>query len=415
VHPHSIETPAGDSHKDVAVLYLTYDGVLEPLGQSQVLEYLKGISAKGGYSIHLVSFEKAADWADEARRERAKAEIGRAGIRWKALRYHKRPSLPATAFDIAMGVLAGIWICRSRKIRIVHVRSYVPAVIGLALKALLGVRLVFDMRGFWADERVDGGIWRRDSLVYRLAKRFEKSFLLHSDVVVSLTRSGVEEMRSFDYLKTHPIRYEVIPTCANLELFKPGEKRAAPGFTLGAVGSVDHWYLFEPSIRAFRFLKESDPESRFLILNRGQHEFIRSSFVKAGTPMSSVELAAVDHREVAVRMARMSAGVFFIRPVFSKKASAPTKLGEFLGCGVPCLSNAGVGDMAEILEGEGVGVVVRDFEDATLRQAVLKLVELSRDPGVRDRCVRAARKHFSLAHGVDSYRTIYGSLTGASP
>jgi hypothetical protein len=34
-------------------------------------------------------------------------------------------------------------------------------------------------------------------------------------------------------------------------------------------------------------------------------------------------------------MNSMNAGVFFINPFYSKIASAPTKLGEFLGCGVP--------------------------------------------------------------------------------
>lgn len=57
--------------------------------------------------------------------------------------------------------------------------------------------------------------------------------------------------------------------------------------------------------------------------------------------------------EVRQQMARMHGAVFFIRPVFSKQASAPTKFGEFLGCGIPCQSNASAGDMARVLE-EGV-------------------------------------------------------------
>jgi glycosyltransferase involved in cell wall biosynthesis len=407
-----IETLADDSHK-TAVLYLTYDGVMEPLGQSQVLEYLKSIAAQGGYSIHLVSYEKPDDWADVPRRTALAAEIARAGISWTPLRYHKRPTVPATAYDIGVGVLVGLFIGLRRRVRIVHVRSYVPAVIGLALKPFLRARLIFDMRGFWADERVDGGLWKRGSFIFKLAKRFEKAFLLRSDVVISLTRSGVEEMKRFPYLEKRPIRYEVIPTCANLEKFRPGVAQTPEAsFVLGAVGSVDHWYLFEPSVRAFLCLLERKPGARFSILNRGQHDLIRASLARASVPGASFELASVSHGEVASRMSQMNAGVFFIRPVFSKKASAPTKLGEFLGCGVPCLSNAGVGDMAEILEGEGVGVVLRDFDDATIRSGVDRLLEIARDSKVRDRCVRAAKKHFSLENGVASYRSIYGSLSG---
>ena len=39
------------------VLYITYDGMTDPLGQSQVLPYLVGLSEKG-YKFTILSFEK---------------------------------------------------------------------------------------------------------------------------------------------------------------------------------------------------------------------------------------------------------------------------------------------------------------------------------------------------------------------
>ena len=41
------------------VLYITYDGILEPLGQSQVLNYLEKLSED--HEITLMSFEKKQD------------------------------------------------------------------------------------------------------------------------------------------------------------------------------------------------------------------------------------------------------------------------------------------------------------------------------------------------------------------
>ena len=38
------------------ILYISYDGVLEPLGQSQILSYLKNLSLSN--KIFLLSFEK---------------------------------------------------------------------------------------------------------------------------------------------------------------------------------------------------------------------------------------------------------------------------------------------------------------------------------------------------------------------
>ena len=42
----------------------------------------------------------------------------------------------------------------------------------------------------------------------------------------------------------------------------------------------------------------------------------------------------------------------FILPAFSKRASAPTKLGEMLGCGLPVVANP-IGDVAQILPERG--------------------------------------------------------------
>ena len=120
-----------------------------------------------------------------------------------------------------------------------------------------------------------------------------------------------------------------------------------------------------------------------------------------------VELFTVMHSEMPTMMARMDAGIFFIKPVFSKQASAPTKMAEFLGCGIPCMSNTGVGDMAELLEGEQVGVALTSFDEDTMTVGLQRLCGLVADPNTRDRCVATAQKHFSLEEGVARYRDIY--------
>ena len=43
--------------KSKNILYLSYDGMTDPLGQSQVLPYLIGLT-KEGFTFHIISFEK---------------------------------------------------------------------------------------------------------------------------------------------------------------------------------------------------------------------------------------------------------------------------------------------------------------------------------------------------------------------
>ena len=394
------------------ILYISYDGMLEPLGQSQVLAYLKKLTQK--HRIFLISFEKPTDWRNKPVCRQMQENVRKAGIAWYPLRYHKHPSAPATAYDIFKGIFLSAWIVRRYHVKIVHARSYVASVIALFLKKVFNVKFVFDMRGFWADERVDAGLWARSGRLHRTAKWFESKFLLSADRVVSLSHTGVAEMRKFPYMQESMPRFEVIPTCTDLALFCPRDEGKSEVddvvFRLGWVGAVKGWYIFDEALLLFKVLRKKIPKAILCILNRENHPYILDRLSAHDISSELVEIKSVNHSAVPQEMTRMDVGIFFIMPVFSKRASAPTKLGEFLGCGVPCLANDGVGDMTEILEGENVGVVIRNFDDDGREKAINNLLSLCADPNVQQRCVRAARKHFSLDDGVAAYDRIYREL-----
>lgn len=396
-----------------SVIYISYDGILEPLGQSQVLRYLERLAPDN--KIVLISFEKPEDWRHIDSREKLRAGIRSAGITWIPLRYHRRPSAIATMFDIIQGSIVGAWMVVRYRVQIVHARSYVPSVIALLLKELFKVKFIFDMRGFWADERVDGGLWPAGGRLYRLAKWFERRFLLNADCVISLTHAAVDEMRRFPYLHGRMPRFEHITTCADLELFRPGLPGSAPGpadrpFTLGYVGSVGVWYMFDETLRCFQVLQQQLPNARMHIINLGGHDYIRERIAALKIDPETILVEEADHKQVALSMQQMDAGIFFIKPVYSKIASAPTKLGEFLGCGVPCLGNSGVGDMASILESEQVGVVLNSFDEAAVREAVDRLLRLANSPGIHNRCRDVALRYCSLEDGVRAYDRIYREM-----
>jgi glycosyltransferase involved in cell wall biosynthesis len=128
--------------------------------------------------------------------------------------------------------------------------------------------------------------------------------------------------------------------------------------------------------------------------------------------LDAVELTATEHSDMPRQIGRMHAAMALIKPAYSKIASAPTKLAEYLGCGVPCLGNSRVGDMAEVLEGRQVGVAVNGFADAELAEGMDRLVNLARDPATRERCRDVALDLFSLDSGAEAYAQIYANLAG---
>lgn len=393
------------------VLYLSYDGLAEPLGQAQILEYLVHLAK--AHSITLVTFEKVE--SDPAATARVFELTRTNGIRWIRLRYHKRLKLLSAIFDSTAGFIACAWQILIQRIDIVHARGYVPGAMASLLKRVLGAKFLFDMRGFWPDQRADCGAWDRRGISYRLAKQAEKTLLLSADTVVSLTAAAVHDMKSFPYLNGRQPPYAVIPTCVNLSSFRsaePPEGRAGPRrLTVGCVGNVTLWYRFEEMLKAFRVIQTMHPEARLLFVNRDDHQFIREAMESAGIDASSATIVAARYEDVPARMRDIDIGLFFLKEYPSMNAVCPTRLGELLACGIPVMTNNGFGDAREIVEAPGAGVIVDAFDDAALQLAAEKILALHADAGTRARCRRAAESHFSLEKGVSSYDRLYRELS----
>ncbi len=174
-----------------ATLYICYYHITEPLVETQVIAYLREL-ARQGFEVHLLTFER-----ESLSFERCKiirAAMKRDGIYWHSLRYHQRPSLPATVFDIANGTWAALRICQKHKIGLVHARSHVAAAMAMNVKRLLRCRFLFDIRGLLAEEYVDAGHWIEGGIKYRLTKCMEQQFYRNADAFIVLTHRIKSEL-----------------------------------------------------------------------------------------------------------------------------------------------------------------------------------------------------------------------------
>lgn len=394
------------------VLYLSYDGLLEQLGQSQVFQYLRGLSLE--HPIILLTYEKASDWNDEARRLGAQQRVREAGFKWVPLTYHRRPAIIAKVFDLWVGFVVAAYLSIRYRVRLVHARSYMVTLIALGLRAVFGIPYIFDMRGFWFDARAEMGFWDKGAPLFRAAKWLEAKFILNAAAVVALNSRAVDAMRGWPQLAGRNVRYHVVTTCTNLNLFQPRTypEKTGDEYLVGYVGNAGPAHLFDQVLDCFREIRRVRTNARLRIVNRRDHAVIRESLRQHAIPSDIVELESCEHQDVPGRMAEMDVGIFFARPYPSRIGDVPTRMGEFLACGIPCLSNAGIGGVVEVLEGEQVGVVIRNFGQAQIKDAVAELLKLSESTSIRERCVIVAQKRFSLEDGVIEYSRLYKDLLG---
>jgi glycosyltransferase involved in cell wall biosynthesis len=172
------------------------------------------------------------------------------------------------------------------------------------------------------------------------------------------------------------------------------------------VGSFGTWYLGPETFRLAQAVAEAASPFVFVVLTRDVEE---ASALVPEALRSRTRIATASHGEIAGWLAAADAAVALVRPTFSKVASCPTKLGEYLACGLPVASTPGIGDVDEILAG-GAGVILTDAGAAGLEAAARALVERARDPGSAPACRRLAEEVFSLEDGVDRLEELYGAL-----
>lgn len=404
------------------VIYISYDGMTDPLGQSQVLPYLIGLSSYN-YEIHLISFEKEERFL--SRKNVVEKIIFKTNITWHPLKYHHKPPVLSTLYDIWNLNKKVNEITKEKQISIIHCRSYISSLIGLSIKRKKNIPFLFDMRGFWADERVDGNIWNLKNpifnLIYRYFKNKEKQFIKECDYIISLTENAKHEIQRWKLSSKNEDNIQVIPCCADFDHFnlnklnsdQQTKLRHDLGFTendfiMSYVGSLGTWYMIDEMMDLFKIALSKLPTSKFLILTTDLPQIAFDTATKAGIDKNKIIVKRAERNEVPSLIALSQFSVFFIKPSYSKKASSPTKLAEILGMGVPVLCNGNVGDVQEVVEKGNVGVVINDFNEEVYNNAIDTI--LSKIPVDKYQISAYAKKYASLEDGIKKYHHVYQKI-----
>jgi glycosyltransferase involved in cell wall biosynthesis len=408
--------------KGSRVLYISYDGMTDPLGQSQVIPYLTGL-AKAGYAITIVSAEKSDRFSAEE--EPVRNELNASGIDWHPVLFSNRIPGFSAWMNYRRLQTACKSLFRQSPFDIVHARSDIPAIIGLQLKKKFKSKLIFDMRGFWADERVDGGSWNLSNPVYHFTYRYfrrkEDELLKKSDAVVTLTHKAKEYLLQQRDLNLTSVKIHVIPCCADMDLFSPVNTSETQrkelrlklnigenDLVLSYSGSLGTWYMTEEMLRFFKLLLEIRSGAKFLIITRDDARKVTEPAKRLGIPSGHIIVVSAMRNEMPVLLSLSRLAIFFIRSSFSKIASSPTKMGEVLAMGIPVVCNAGVGDAEEIIQRSKAGVCLSGFTEEELKLAAVESLEML---SMRQEHARkAAEDFFSLETGTENYIRIYSQF-----
>ena len=400
------------------ILYISYDGMTDSLGEGQVINYLIGLK-KYNYEFDILSFEKPEKFV--AQKNYIEALLGAHKIGWYPQIFHTKPPIISKVYDKLQLNAQAIKLYKKHKYDLIHCRGYMGAEVGLNLNKRFAVKFLFDMRGFWADEKADGGAWNTKKWfwkeVFDYYKKKEKAFVSKASHIISLTYAGKTEIATWPFYNSS-IPISVIPCCADTNHFaqvSTQKKQQAKvllnisqdRFVVSYLGSLGSWYMLQEMILLFKEILKLNNKALFLIITNSEHEPVEDKLKDNLIAAANYVLITVPFSKVPQYMYAADCCISFIKPVYSKISSSPVKIGEILSMGIPIISNS-VGDMGKIFLEENIGIEVKDFSQISIQSAASKMNELE---NLLPQDIRSvAIKNFSLKIGVEKYAEVYKQI-----
>lgn len=394
----------------------------DPLGQSQVIPYLIGLAEKG-YEITIISCEKKERFSKQ--KDSIQLVLDNSKINWIPFPYSNLPSVLSKQLNIYRMKQKAISFCKKESPQIVHCRSYMAALIGLYLKNKYNTKFIFDMRGFWADERIDGQIWSLKNplhkKLYNYFKKKEIEFLQNADYTISLTENAKNEILSWKHLKKSQVPIQVIPCCADLKLFssksldivdqnalKNKLNLTENDFVISYLGSIGTWYMLDEMLDFFKCLCDKMPNAKFLFITPDKKSEIISKAELKEISKEKLIIHSASRKDVPMYLSLSDIAIYFIKPMYSKKASSPTKTAEIMGMGIPIVTNSGIGDSDKIITDSEAGLLISEFTNNEYMRIINQIDVLLKTDKMK--IIAASNNYFSLEKGIELYHSVYKIL-----
>jgi|APSaa5957512535_1039671.scaffolds.fasta_scaffold40015_2 glycosyltransferase involved in cell wall biosynthesis len=402
------------------ILFIMYDGLTDPLGQSQVLAYIKHLSVN--YSFDIVGFEKPLIY--EKQKEIINDAIHNLDISWFPVVYHKKPAILSTIYDFYRGWLVVRRQGDKHNYDLIHCRSSAIGGIALAAKKRYGAKLLFDMRGWWADEKKESGAWNSIIFhpIYFYFKKLEKKLFKKSDFAISLTKSGYKEI--LDKKLKNSSSLAIIPTCVNFNIFKKYDSRIRNNirsklgikeveFVILYSGSLGGNYKIDIIVNLHKAAKRANIKSRILLVTHANKADIFLAMKAKNIPSDDLVIVSSNYEDVHLYLMAGDIGVIDYKRSFSTIGRSPTKMGEYWACGLPVVSKGNTADVDSLIDKyENSGFIVKtetnEEYDGIINRILMDKVnkELLRGYSI---------DYFDLKSGVDAYNDIYEKcLSGES-
>jgi len=378
-----------------AAIVLIYHSYRDPLFQNLMLEYLRTLVKSQGVKFYLITFEQeqyALTIGEICREQRI---LRQSGIFWYPTPYHAgRFLVLKKIFDLFQAIVLIGKLKQLTKSKLLVTFTNLSASIGIICAHLFRLKMLVYCYEPHTDVLVELGIWRKGSIKHRISRWIELYAGKRADFVMASTKYVVDLLTNLK-AKGQVVRAPISVDEKDFFFKSKGREKIREIYGLKNqhvvlyLGKFGYLYYNEEIAKLCKTLFDNIDNSFFLIVTSNDQETIRRMFQRNGLPEGSFFVTGnLSYEEVKDYISAADIGLSAVSPTPSQKFRSPTKVAEYLLCGLPYITCEGVSEDDIFAIKHNVGAVVKSFDKNHIIESIFQIQNLLNEEkvSIRERC-----------------------------
>lgn len=388
------------------VVYFSYDGLLDPLGQSQIIPYISAISA-AGHTLTVVSYEKFGRSAKQI--EHLEQQLLRMGVSWERLKFR------SGKFWAVKRLLAGIILmrklCKNLQPDFVHLRGLLPAIIYQL--SCSSTPSLYDFRGFALGEWVDIGKLSKKSITYHFLNFLDHQAVKKASGLVVLEDSAKALLKDTYEVPNVPLK--VIRTCTDTQRYKADDikkNNQNSDLRLVFLGGAKFPYRPDLALALVEKINEYGVDCTLDFINEGDHDIIKQAIDQTTISTEKLRVLSCEHSQIPKILPKYDCGLVMVESSPWRRVCSPTKTGEYLSSGLPVISLKGIDALDELSQRTDCVRLVsaKDLMERFQNNELQKIISVIRSNDIAQKAKILAKKEFDLEEASRLYTELYSEI-----
>lgn len=403
-------------NRPLSIIVFIYNSYKDPLFQNLLLSYIKTLGVKGNFRFELITFEQQQYQLSENEMSEEKVQLLDNNIHWYPRKFHTGRFL---LIKKVIDVLSTFWIVT--RINFKHHPKYifafanVSAAISVLFSKLYSIPQIVYSYEPHSEFLADLGLWKKSSLKFKILNNLEKYSGKNASHVMTGTKYGVEYLKR---LKSTAKLYRAPTSVDPNDFYFRADSRNKIRKKLRVndkdiylyIGKFGDLYYTDQVAQIFGEIYQQNGHSFFCIVTTYDHQKVKNWLLDAGIPSDNFfvtgNLASLEIKEY---ISAADMGISAVPPTPSQKYRSPTKVAEYLLCGLPYITCKGVSEDDDYAIDHRVGVVLKKFSRQEIKKHYPRIRQLLDEEKevIRERCRSTGLEYRSKKRIDDILETIF--------